>query len=388
MASEPKAPTSTERLLPNWLQAYREYTADSESPEHFHLWVGLSTIAGAAQRKILMSASHFDVHSNMYVILVSPPGMARKTTALRIGKGFLRHVYGVNFSTESASAEAMVKMMCKITNPKHQSMTIFSAELASLMAVNPAAMTDFLTDIWDCNPDWDKQTIKHDLQRIKHPWMNLVAATTPSWLGQNLPASAIEGGFISRCIFVYSNDRILKSPFPELTDNQRELGHKLIHDLNIIGSLSGQFTFASDAYEFYDKWYRDTSRFPAVMDERTAGYFERKHVYVLKVAMALSLAQKNELVLEKRDIETALAILEGTEPGMHRAFSAVGKNRLSTDQERILSQVSHNGGMRYGEIIAANYHALSRREIDDILVNLTMMGRIRKGEGDKWIAVA
>src|SRR5678815_1982919 len=114
------------RRLEDWITSYGEFTAKSDSPQAFHIWGGLVAIAGAAQRKILMRAAYFDVLTNMYVLLVSPPGRARKGAALRTSKNILKEAQPpVNFATESGSHEALVSLFEGISNPAHQSLTLY-----------------------------------------------------------------------------------------------------------------------------------------------------------------------------------------------------------------------------------------------------------------------
>lgn len=374
------------RQLDDWLLAYREYTKESESPANFHMWVALGTIAGAAQRKILMSTAYFDVHTNMYIILVSPPGVCKKTTALRIGKNFLKMVEPkVNFATESSSAGALIQMMSKISNPAHQSMTLFSSELGTLLGVDPVNMVDFLTDVYDGNPDWNKQTLSRGNEKIERPWLNLMAGTTPQWLGDNLSSTAVEGGLAARSLYPYSDELILKSPFPEDSPELVDLRKKLAQDLSVIATLDGLFRFAPDARKWYEEWYMDKSRFPKLMDGRTAGYFTRKPIHLLKAAMAFSLSYKSELVLRLDDLQRALAALDSTEPGMRKAFSAVGKNEYATDLERVKSQIISKGRITYGELLAENYHNLGKLKLDNILAELAHLGIVADRTNGKMV---
>jgi hypothetical protein len=371
------------RKLNNWVKSYLEYAEGTESPKLFHLWVALGTIAGAAQRKLFLDAGYYQVHSNMYIILVSPPGRSRKSTALRIGKGILRKVtdYGqeVHFSTQASSVAALVKQMSAIKTKEHQSLTAFSSELGSLLGSKSVEMTDFLVDIYDCNPDWDKQTVGRGLEKIEKPWFNLIAATTPQWMGDNLSRTAIEGGFVSRSIFAFDDTRLLVA-FPELTPEQVILQKALVHDLAHIAALKGQFEFTPEAKKFYKDWYESEARLSQVSDYRLAGYFERKHIHVLKVAMAFSLASGDEKLLSTEDIQFAIAALEDLEPGMRRAFSAVGKNIYSTDYERIKDQINaaRSKGLSYKQLLAANVHAIEKEQLDKLLVTLVETGEIRR----------
>lgn len=369
------------RKLDNWLHSYADYTMGTESPPIFHLWVALGTLAAAAQRKIYMDAGYYQVYPNMFIILTSPAGRSRKSTALRIGKRLLRGIeeYGqeIHFSTQASSVAALVSQFSKIQNKEHQSLSAYISELGSMLGSKSIEMTDFLTDIYDCNPDWDKQTIGRGLEKIERPWFNLLAGTTPQWMGENLSKTAVEGGFVSRSIFVYEDTR-LRVAFPEITAEQREIERALVHDLAHIAELSGQFDFSESGREFYRQWYEDQDHTMEAKDYRIAGYYERKHVHVLKLAMAISLAASDELVLEPRDIGAALQMLEELEPGMYKAFSSVGKNIYSADHERIRSQILNSGerGVSYKKILAANIHAIDKEQIDKILNTLVEMGDV------------
>lgn len=379
------------RKLTNWLEAYREFTSGTESPAQFHLWVALSTIAGAAQRKISLDMGYFEVHSNMYIILTSPPGRSRKSTALRIGKSMLRGLkdYGqdIHFSTQASTVAALIKQLSAVavTNQEHQSLTAFSSELGSLLGSKSVEMTDFLTDIYDCDPDWDKQTISRDLEKVPFPWLNLMAATTPQWLGDNLSKTAVEGGFVARSIFVYEDTRLLVA-WPELTDAQRLLKKELIHDLSIISTLKGRMKITPEAKEFYVNWYEDPKRLSMNEDSRVASFFEREHIHVLKVAIALSLAAKNELMLQPEEIRAAIDLVNMIKPGMRRAFSAVGRNIHSTVIEQIRDKILEKGRIPYKKLLALFINDVaSREDFDKLLASLVDMGDIEWDSAGKTL---
>lgn len=374
------------RKLKNWLLAYGEYTKENEAPTSFHLWVGIGTIAGASRRRVILRSAYFDVLSNLYVILVAPPGTARKTTALRIGQGVLKGVPDVHFTTQASSTASLIEQLAGLPEKEHQSMTAYSHELGSLFSTDAEAMTDFITDIYDGNPDWDKQTRSRGLEKIPRPWLNIMAATTPKWLGDYLSETALEGGFVARCVFVYEDQRKLSNPFPKVSPAITKLKEELQNDLAYISTLTGEFTFSEEAEKYYADWYMDPKRFDPTADNRTSGYYERKHIHVLKVAMAVSLADKDELILTKRDIEMALALLKQVEPGMRSAFSAVGKNTYATDLERISRQICNSpGGLSEAHIFRTNYHAVDRRTMGDIVAQLIAMQRIKLSKTGHYI---
>lgn len=380
------------RVLQNWLGGYAEYTSESDSPEIFHVWCALGTVAGAAQRKIYMHTPHFDVHSNMYLALVSPPGRGKKTSALRAGKSLLRDVEPqVNFVSESGSMEGLVGTMSQITNPIHQSMTLYSMELGSIMATNPIQMVDFLTDIYDGNPDWSRQTVKHQLQTISRPWLNIMCGTTPKWLSERLGLLALEGGLIARTLLIYNDELKLDNPWPDDTPDKFLLKKELVNDLSHIATLSGEVKWAGgkdgDAYKRYDAWYRDRSRYPAISDSRTAGYYDRKHIHLLKIAMLISVSERDDLTVDIVDLERGFRLLDGIEAGMRLALNAVGRNERSGEAQAILAQLRVKGSMQYGELLAENFHNLKdgKQGLDRALEELRVMGDIKlEGSTVTW----
>lgn len=376
------------RKLANWLQAYGEYTSESESPPEFHLWTGIYTLAGAMQRKIYIPTLYFTVHTNLYIILVSNAGRGKKTTAMSIGKHMLADVDGIAFAADSTSVAAFVKQLSDLKDRPHQSLNSFTSELGTLLKTGDSDMINFLTDIFDGNPDWNKQTIGRGKEQIKRPWLNLMAATTPNWLGDNLSLLAVGGGLMARTILVYSNVRLLKNGLPELNPALVKLHEDLVEDLAHIATLEGVFKFSPQGETYYKEWYLDERRFPAFNDERLAGYFDRKHIHLLKVAMAVSMSYKDELLLERSDLEIALTILDAAEPGMYKAMATVGKNTQSTTTERVLGQVTGTGdaGMTFADILRTNIHDVDMEDLNKIIANLSAMGDIQRNSAGRYVA--
>src|SRR5712671_3481375 len=96
------------RAFPNWIEAYVHHQRYSESPESFHFWTAVSTIAGALRRRVWINQLHFQWTPNMYIILVGPPGVAAKSTSIRQGLNLLEAVPGINFGQQSLTWQALI----------------------------------------------------------------------------------------------------------------------------------------------------------------------------------------------------------------------------------------------------------------------------------------
>lgn len=379
-------PKTDGRRLSDWLREFLDITSPLESPFEYFQWSGLSTIAAVAQRKIYMESQAFFAFPNMYIVLVGPPG-SKKSTAIRAGRKLLAKVPGINLSSDAPSVAGLMQEFTEIAGVQkdHQSLNAFISEFGSLFENATETMTGFLTAIYDGDSDYIKRTRIGGKEHIPFPWLNLLAGTTPTWLGDNLRKSAVEGGLVARTLYIYSEEIILKNPFPKYNKEIKKVEEYLINDLAHISVQQGEFDFdggeGGDAYQWFANWYLDRARFPRVSDNRTAGYFVRKPIHLLKVAMSVSLSKSDSMRLSIEDLQVALAFLDRIEPGMSRAFSAVGGNVYATETERVERLIRSAGGeiISYGDLVAHTYHNLEQRQLDAALMSLVAMGRIEGG---------
>lgn len=358
------------RLLSNWIQAYLAYTAESESPEEYHKWVAISVIAGALRRRVFFKMGYFNLYANQYIVMVGPPGRCKKSTAMRIGRTLLGAVPGLKFTTDSVTRERLIQDLTQAHQDGHSSMTAYSSELATLLTSSGMDMVAFLTDIYDSPNEWAHQTKMGGTNTIKAPYLNLIAATTPDWIAKAMPMDTVGIGLTSRIVFVYQDTPRVKDPFPVLSPEQVKLQELLLHDLNHIATLGGQFDLDAAAKAFYSDWYKSRLEQPnPTGDSRLDGYFERKPMHALKLAMVVAASQKNELVFTQSDVEVALMLLEEVEEKMQKVFANVGRNPLSADMDAVASAVAASmpHGLTHGDIIARFKHSLRKDELAEVL---------------------
>ena len=387
----------------NWLAAYLEYGSESESPDAYHVWTALSAIASVTRRRTWLDQGIFLLYNNMYIALVGPPARTAKTTAIRLGRELVQEVPGIIMGPDSVSREQLIRAMATCTVDNQSCMTIHSSEFSSILDISGIQMIQFLTDIYDCDykntAGWRYETKHAGHDKIMNPFLNMLVGTTPDYIADSMPANITGLGFSSRTIFVYEDRERQQNPFPD--PPPQHLVDALVQDLQHISGLGGSFewddpdptkfnrkdrsTWGSGhlAYsEFYDHLYSNPPT-----DHRLQGYHWRKKVHCLKVAMLLSLAERDELILDAQVINTAIKFLDALEASMARTFSAVGKFSLASDLERIGGQIWDAGGMLVGDVLKRNYFAASEQELRGMLLTLQGMGVIKyeKKDGREWV---
>jgi hypothetical protein len=282
-----------------------------------------------------------------------------------------------------------------IPQKDHQSLNGFIYELSSLFENAPETMTGFLTAIYDGDANYTKRTRIGGKEHIPFPWFNKIAGTTPRYLGDNLTKNAVEGGLVARTLPIFADEMSFDSPEPDTDPASIKRAETLTHDLAHILSLSGQFDWGEggkqkhpdpcretcgcgDAFKWYDRWYRDRSRMPRIPDSRTQGYYVRKPIHLLKVAMLLSLSKRDDRLFTVADLEVAKAMLDSIEKNMKKCFSAVGTNPIATDLERISNQIKQAKQVTLAELVATNYSNLDEQKFSKTMIQLEMIGQVKK----------
>lgn len=353
------------------------FTAESRSPDEYHIWTAMNTIAGALRRKVFFNFEYFQLYPNLYTILVGPPGRCKKSTAMRIGRKFLSQVPGINFSTDSTSRERLIQDLSQAYADGHSSMTAYSSEFASLLTTSGMDMVVFLIDIHDSPDEWAHKTKMGGTNKIRAPWLNLLGATTPDWIARSLPLDTVGIGLTSRIIFIYQDTPRVRPAFPEMSAAQIALGELLIKDLTRISLISGQYILEPAAKKFYEEWDSKNQTDRAIIDQRLSGYYERKPMHLIKAAMIVAASQRDETVLTEADIKTALKMLDDAEPAMAKTFAAVGKNPLNLDLENTTGAIRTSPGIEYHDLLKMFKHSVRKEEMDEVLTTLQMIRAIR-----------
>lgn len=319
-----------------------DYTSDSESPNDFHFWTGVSTIAGALGRKVWIDMRKFQWTANFYIVLVGPPGIATKSTSMRSGMRLLERAECANFGPPSMTWQALTDSLSEaiehvqISSSPDEFMpmsclTIPVSELGTLLKLDDAVLIDVLVDLWDGQlTRWGHKTKTQGETTIENPWLNILGCTTPAWLKAHFPDELIGGGLTSRIVFIFGDTKRSLIAYPDehiKGSTYKKLEIKLIDDLKEIGKLIGEMAISPAARTWGRAWYEDhwTKEKPLHMaSDRYSGYLARKQTHIHKLAIVLSVARSGALIVEKEHLIEANDLLTSIEPHMLQVFESIG----------------------------------------------------------------
>jgi len=362
------------RQCKDWLGTYLEYTQEQESPSMFHLWVGLSVITSALERKVYMDRGYYTLYPNLYIVLVGASARTRRTTAINIGYSIFKDALpNVCTISQKITPEALISVLVDKNKTGMAGGTIVSSELSVFLgtSVKDDALIQLLTKLYDCEDIFDYHTIIRGREVCRNVYMNLIGSTTPEWIKGSLPSHAIGGGFTSRVIFVYQYEPEKLVPFPQLTNNQRKQRQMLIADLKLINKLKGKYELNEDAKKWYETWYVNIfSKSMNKSESALNGYYGRKHDTLLKVAMCVAASHNDELIVNDSDLEVALKAMDENEKYLPEVLKSVMATQVGEDKGKVYRTIARREEASFTEVLRNVSYCIDAKRLTEVLQSL------------------
>ena len=371
------------RYFDDWLAAFVEYSSHGEAPLKTLFWTGVATIAGALRRRVWIDQEYFQWLANFYIILVAPPGIIAKSTTANIGMNLLRGVPDIRFGPDVITWQALITSLSKanesVPDPRNAGdffpmscVSFCSDELGNLLNPNDRDLVDALVTLWDGKRgSFLKETKTSGSDAIENPWVNIIGCTTPAWISGNFPEYMIGGGFVSRCVFIYADKKrnIVSYVDESVPKDFHETKEKLVHDLEIISTMFGSFEISQAARVWGREWYKNHWANPPLnlTGDQFGGYLARKQTHIHKLAMILSAARNDELVIQQQDLIKAGEMIAVIEQDMPKVFSRIGQNTITRGSFEIIQVVAAHPGITQGDLYTKMFRTLSFKDFSESL---------------------
>lgn len=379
------------RNFDNWVTAYVKHRSNSESPDSFHFWTAIATVAGALRRRVWRNELSFQWTPNFYIVLVGPPGVVSKSTTIRGGLSLLERVPGIRFGPQSATWQALFEALQQseegvdIDGEVHimSCLTCAVSELGTFLRTDDQEFVSQLIDMWDGQlSTFSRRTRMDGELKARNPWLNVVACTTPSWLSDNCDLSMINGGLFSRIMFVYGDRKRRLVAYPSrdvIPKGYYEEEARLVEDLTEIAELKGSYNLTEGAFDWGDAWYRDLheNRPDHLKSEQFGGYVARKQGHLHKLAMVLAASKRSELIITETELAEADYYLSLIEGDMAKVFAGIGQSSAGKQSSHLLSIVRSMAPVDYQLLWRHASVSMSLREYTEAFKGLIEAGHIQ-----------
>lgn len=381
------------RKTHNWILTYVERMTDiSEAPTSFNVWAALSMIGGVLKNHIWLDRGTYTIYPNQYIVLVGPPGVG-KGSAMHPAHNFAKKppvgtLPYCNYMNDRLTAPKILEklatgkpeLMLKngvLVQSIDSSCVLFSTELSAFLGGSDW-MIPFLCAAWD-QGEYDYETKHTGSSIVKNMCVSLIAGCVPDFI-RNLnkpgkPETAISGGFTARAIFVFASDKAKSIVWPDsfaAGSKGQTIFDSLTHDINIIAKLKGECTWDGRAKFVFEKFYKSIK-----IDEDDSdvirNFKARQNIHVLKVAMCLSAASRDDLVLDEYCINTAINLVDSVFRTLNVTFRGVGESSLAEAMAKIMSYIEKKGICSRQNLIKDNYRHVTTEDLDRIIITLKQM---------------
>lgn len=356
------------RLLPNWLGTFLDYTEHMEAPRLMRTWAGISALASAMRKQVWIDQDQFRWTPCLYIVFVGPPGVITKSTTTDLSSSLLRDLpsgivkFGPNNITWQALATTFAAASEAFEYPKGSgewhpmsAITLVSRELGSLLNPKDQDLVNLFIELYDGAKVYEKATKMSGNDTVESPWINMIGATTPSWIADNVPRSALGGGLISRIIFLYGDEKEKLVAYPYKAIKNPAVHHTirkaLITDLEHISQIKGPMVLTKEAEAWGEEWYAKlwTDAKVHYNDDKLMGYIARKQTHLHKVAMVLSMCVKDELKITLDDLQLADQMLTAIEGCLDKVFAQIGRTEQSVAASKFIATVQARGMVLYDD---------------------------------------
>jgi hypothetical protein len=297
-------------------------------------------------RNVYIPFGHGKIYPNQYIMLMGSPG-ARKGTAINIAHKLIQQTGYNRFAPDRLSKERFLMEMRPHTAEELDSdLSVLTFDAASEIYVVAEEFTDFvghggiefmtmLTKLWDNMTSYSHPKIHGKSIVVEKPTVNILGANTVQGLALALPPEALGNGFMSRLIFVHSEQTGKKISFPGLVDVEKR--QFLIDRMMDIKELKGEISYEKDAYPLLERMYKE---FHDVEDHRFKHYSTRRFTHLLKLALIIA-ASDCRTSISRDDALAANTLLHYTELRMPKALGEFGRSRYSDTANTILDLLGH-----------------------------------------------
>lgn len=262
----------------------------------------------------------------------------------------------------------------------HSSVCFSLPELASLLRKRTEDTVNYMLGLYDCPTDYEYNTKHMGKDRVRRGCLNLLAGTTPNFMQQIFNEKLIDQGFGSRTLFIYANkDRKTQFWIPELTAEQKVYKEELLQHVLQLTSLYGPVRMDDSTRKFLEDWWCKVADGSKNKSPKLEGYYSRKKVHVMKVAMANHFSESLELYVPQFRFEESIETLDKEEKNMHLAITIEGENHLAKVSKKLLEFIS-DGPKDFVQLTVELWGIANSKELEDTITFLKDTNQISVGQ--------
>jgi len=330
----------------NFLSKYCSLLENTEVPPRFAIWTGIATLLAMLERRVWIPQGIFTVYPNFYFVLVAASGQ-KKSTAIDLAADLLRKTDpGPKIIAQKVTPEALIEAM-KVKNTRNSKKLL--AETYGGIVVADELITflnkktydnglgGLLTQFFDCKEKFEYVTIGRGEIQLNNSYLSILGGSTVDLLREAIPFAAIGGGLTSRMLFIYDDSTPPPVPWVDHDENINRVKEELVKYLQELTQLEGPIKITPEAREAFEIDYRQFYKSELRQEPSLAGYSNRRGIHLLKISIAMMIAENPAMTLEDHHIKKAIFFIHQLEENLTRVVELITSSDTGSEVTQVLS---------------------------------------------------
>ena len=362
-----------------------EYTKDFESPTSFWRWSGYATIAAVLRDNIYRLQGGERIYPNIYVLLLAASGVHRKGRPSNLGGDLVTAVNNTKIIRGRTSIQAVIDDLANVETdrrtgiPKRGGSCIMCAEELAAFFVQSMESVGILTDLYDSSgkKQYVSRLVGSGKKTIDNVCVTMLAASNETMLKEVYTSSAIKGGLLARTFLVTPNEIRKRNALMEDEGDRYDKKH-LIASLMELAKLKGEVKFDDAAKQEYTEWYLSWGDVCARHNDET-GVMARIHTGIVKLAIVKGIDRNRDLIVEREDVEAAIAECLGLIPNYTQFVMGQGKGSIADGGRAFIDSLKMSRGYRMTqkEMLYTNWGHFDLEQLGKIVSTFETAGFIK-----------
>lgn len=364
----------------SWFRDWMELWPTSESPKSFLLFSGMAMLGACLGRRVWLDQDIHQVRPMLNLLLIGPSGIG-KSSSVKIAKKVLDYVpdfFKANFIEGGATKEKLHEDL--VEYPKS---IVFAPELAAFFSKEKYKenLIPYVTNLLDYEDAIELRTRKDGISIVPFPSVTILGASTLEWLQDQLPDSAVSGGFLARFLILNEDSkgqkianphRLLSPKVKAALDARREKVFQEFGQLFTVheGNMDYEDHYASETYSrWYNAYQPDTGYL--------APFAARAGELILRLSMLLAISSRRSSI-SAEDVTSGITLYTYIASRLGRIV--VATNQQGKVGELVRSSVTSEG-LGPGGIVDLLRSQAPYVDIEKHLEGLIYAGRLSTTEG-------
>lgn len=415
-------PDASDHLLPGpgWISDCVYNMRGTQVPTLYTIWSCLWALSSAAKRDCWLDWHEDRLFPNLYVILVGPPGIPKKTfmiqRAVAYLDGSIRHLKATDPVTGAekdmhivrdkvtpegilaAMAEQQVNTITQSdgTLARDTQGSIIQTKMKGEVALVVPEMTvtinsreyakyviTHLLDLYDPRgaEGFHFRTASKGLTVVPYTYVTFLMGTTPVEFRDTVPTTGKGSGFLSRTILVYhgmTNRRFDHPRIVKLAPSKQQLAERLAW---IAGESKGRWAMEPAAAQWYGAWYNSWCDFLESAGEESAGLLSRVDNHVQKIALLLRLQRYDarDGLITLADVKHAVLLMQHVTTAAAKVISQLQTDPSLVHSEKLWQYLKERGTVTRRRCLQGLH--MHSRQLQDAVEQLLAEGRLQVSLG-------